>query len=96
MRRSDDRILTTHVGSLIRPRDLLELAAAAKDKPDQRQKFLDAVRAATLDVVKRQISAEKVEYLSIHTALHDKDTISRLKTMFPMLKHIGVAFGYSL
>jgi 5-methyltetrahydropteroyltriglutamate--homocysteine methyltransferase len=57
MRRSDDRILTTHVGSLIRPPELLELAAAARDKPDQQQKFFDAVRAATHDVVKRQISA---------------------------------------
>jgi 5-methyltetrahydropteroyltriglutamate--homocysteine methyltransferase len=57
MRRSDDRILTTHVGSLIRPPELLELAAAARDKPDQRQKYFDAVRTATLDVVKRQISA---------------------------------------
>lgn len=57
MRRSDDRILTTHVGSLIRPPELLELAATARDQPDQRQKFFDAVRTATHDVVKRQISA---------------------------------------
>jgi len=57
MRRSDDRILTTHVGSLIRPPELLELAAAAKDKPGQRPKFFDTVRTATLDAVKRQIAA---------------------------------------
>jgi 5-methyltetrahydropteroyltriglutamate--homocysteine methyltransferase len=57
MRRSDDRILTTHVGSLIRPPELLELAAAAKNNPDRRQKFFDAVRTATLDVVKRQVAA---------------------------------------
>jgi 5-methyltetrahydropteroyltriglutamate--homocysteine methyltransferase len=55
MRRSDDRILATHVGSLIRPPQLLALSAAAKDKPGERQKFFDAVRAATLDVVKRQV-----------------------------------------
>jgi 5-methyltetrahydropteroyltriglutamate--homocysteine methyltransferase len=57
MRRSDDRILTTHVGSLIRPPELLELAAAAKNNSDRRQKFFDAVRTATLDVVKRQVAA---------------------------------------
>jgi len=57
MRRSDDRILTTHVGSLIRPPELLELAAAARDKPGERQKFFDAVRTAILEVVKRQVDA---------------------------------------
>jgi 5-methyltetrahydropteroyltriglutamate--homocysteine methyltransferase len=57
MRRSDDRILTTHVGSLLRPPQLLELAAASKGKPEQQQKFLDSVRSSTLDVVKRQVSA---------------------------------------
>ena len=46
MRRSDGRILTTHVGSLIRPVDLLESDATSKP---------DAVRLATRDVVRRQI-----------------------------------------
>lgn len=57
MRRSDDRILTTHVGSLIRPPELLELAAAARDKPGEQPKFFDAVRTVTLDVVRCQIAA---------------------------------------
>ena len=46
MRRSDGRILTTHVGSLIRPVDLLQSDTASKP---------DAVRAATRDIVRRQL-----------------------------------------
>jgi 5-methyltetrahydropteroyltriglutamate--homocysteine methyltransferase len=57
VKRSEDRILTTHVGSLIRPPELLEAAAAAKEKPDAQRKHLDAVRAATIDVVRRQVEA---------------------------------------
>ncbi len=57
MRRSDDRILTTHVGSIIRTPELRKLAAAAKDNPGEVQKFHDAVRAATNDVVQRQLQA---------------------------------------
>jgi 5-methyltetrahydropteroyltriglutamate--homocysteine methyltransferase len=48
MRRSEDRILTTHVGSLVRPAELLELAPDAKE---------NALRQATLDVVRRQTQA---------------------------------------
>ena len=51
MRRSDDRILTTHVGSIIRTPELRKLAATAKDNPGEVQKFHDAVRTATNDVV---------------------------------------------
>src|SRR5512138_545951 len=57
MRRSDDRILTTHVGSIIRTPELRALAAAAKENPGEVHKFYDAVRAATNDVVKRQLAA---------------------------------------
>jgi methionine synthase II (cobalamin-independent) len=35
MKRSTDRILTTHVGSLVRPPDLLDLSAQAKHGGDQ-------------------------------------------------------------
>ncbi len=54
MKRSDDRILTTHVGSLVRTPELLQAAAAAKEQP---QAYLEAVRRATVDVVKRQVEA---------------------------------------
>jgi len=57
MRRSDDRILTTHVGSLVRPADLLELAAAASDSPRQHERYLDALQQATAAVVARQAQA---------------------------------------
>ena len=56
-RSSDDRILTTHVGSLIRPPNLLQLANAAREKPQEQQKYFDALRRATVDVVKRQTEA---------------------------------------
>ena len=57
MKRSEDRILTTHVGSLVRPPELLQAAAAAKEQPQAQQKYLDAVRWATIDVVKRQVDS---------------------------------------
>jgi 5-methyltetrahydropteroyltriglutamate--homocysteine methyltransferase len=57
VKRSEDRILTTHVGSLVRPPELLEAAAAAKEKPQTQQAYLNAVRRATVDVVKRQVDA---------------------------------------
>jgi 5-methyltetrahydropteroyltriglutamate--homocysteine methyltransferase len=50
MKRSLDRILTTHVGSLIRPADLL---AARQETADQH--YLDTLRQATADVVKKQV-----------------------------------------
>jgi len=58
MQRSDDRILTTHVGSLVRPAELLQAAAGAKEKPQEQQPaYLDALRRATVDVVSRQAKA---------------------------------------
>lgn len=57
MKRSEERILTTHVGSLIRPPELLQAAAAAKEQPQAEPAYLDAMRRATLDAVKRQVEA---------------------------------------
>ena len=51
MKRSESRILTTHVGSLIRPPELIELGA----KADRR--YRDALARATEDVVRRQLDA---------------------------------------
>ena len=50
MKRSSDRILTTHVGSLPRPGDLVELYR--DDAPDGR--LLPRLRSAIADVVRRQ------------------------------------------
>lgn len=57
MKRSDDRILTTHAGSLVRPPDLLEAAAAFRDDPAQAGAYLSTLRRATADVVRRQAAA---------------------------------------
>jgi 5-methyltetrahydropteroyltriglutamate--homocysteine methyltransferase len=54
MRRSTDRILTTHVGSLIRPRELLEQAATARQQPQHQPRYEQALRQATADVVRQQ------------------------------------------
>ena len=57
MKRSDTRILTTHVGSLIRPSELVELGKAAHDNPQGERRYRDALARATADVVRRQVEA---------------------------------------
>jgi 5-methyltetrahydropteroyltriglutamate--homocysteine methyltransferase len=57
MQRSTDRILTTHVGSLVRPRELLQLATAARERAAEMPRYVEALRAATATVVKQQIEA---------------------------------------
>lgn len=57
MRRSEDRILTTHVGSLIRPKELLDLAAAAKDSGENQDRYEAFLRRAVEDVVRKQTAA---------------------------------------
>ena len=57
MKRSDQRILTTHVGSLIRPPELVQFAAAARENPHAERRYRDALERATTDVVQRQIDA---------------------------------------
>jgi 5-methyltetrahydropteroyltriglutamate--homocysteine methyltransferase len=58
MKRSTDRILTTHTGSLPRPPDLVEMIRAneAGDLAD-RAAFNERVRAAVAEVVRRQAEA---------------------------------------
>ena len=58
MRRSTDKILTTHTGSLPRPAKVVELLLAEKDKPGASRAALDAaVDDAVADVVQKQIEA---------------------------------------
>src|SRR5215475_14118809 len=57
MRRSHDRILTTHVGSLVRPAELLQLAAETRDRPLERYRYVDALQEATARVVAQQAEA---------------------------------------
>ena len=56
MKRSSDRILTTHVGSLPRPDDLLALMAARIDgEPVDDAAYESTLRRATGDIVDKQI-----------------------------------------
>jgi hypothetical protein len=58
MQRSFDRIYTTHVGSLARPRALLDLMkAAAEGRAVDPAELAEAERRAVTDVVARQRSA---------------------------------------
>jgi 5-methyltetrahydropteroyltriglutamate--homocysteine methyltransferase len=54
MKRSEHRILTTHVGSLIRPQELRELAADSQQDPAKRELYHSALRNAVAEVVKQQ------------------------------------------
>jgi 5-methyltetrahydropteroyltriglutamate--homocysteine methyltransferase len=58
MKRSTDRILTTHAGSLARPPDLLDmLRAKASDQPYDPEALAGRVRTAVAEVVRKQIDA---------------------------------------
>src|SRR5215472_5901148 len=58
MQRSTERILTTHVGSLARPHDLLEaMREKEHGRPYDPARFTEMVTAAVRDVVRRQAEA---------------------------------------
>jgi 5-methyltetrahydropteroyltriglutamate--homocysteine methyltransferase len=58
MKRSDRRILTTHVGSLIRPAELLRAGEdARKDGTAQKQRYEQTLHAHVADIVKKQAEA---------------------------------------
>jgi 5-methyltetrahydropteroyltriglutamate--homocysteine methyltransferase len=58
MQRSTERILSTHVGSLARPHDLLEMMREKEhDRPYDPARFAGLISAAVLDVVRRQAAA---------------------------------------
>jgi 5-methyltetrahydropteroyltriglutamate--homocysteine methyltransferase len=58
MKRSTDRILTTHVGGLIRPPDLQEfLRAKQEGKPVDQRAYEQCLRAAVAAIVRRQADA---------------------------------------
>jgi 5-methyltetrahydropteroyltriglutamate--homocysteine methyltransferase len=58
MKRSTERILTTHVGSLARPIELLDVMRAREHgQPYDAAGYADVVRAAVADVVRRQAHA---------------------------------------
>jgi 5-methyltetrahydropteroyltriglutamate--homocysteine methyltransferase len=53
MKRSEHRILTTHVGSLVRPKELRDLAPAGQEPKDP-VKYNTALCQATVEVVRKQ------------------------------------------
>jgi 5-methyltetrahydropteroyltriglutamate--homocysteine methyltransferase len=58
MKRSTDRILTTHTGSLPRPDDLLEMIdARERGVPYDEQAFQDRVHTAVASIVRQQVEA---------------------------------------
>ena len=57
MKRSVDRILTTHVGSLIRPAELLERGEERLSGESAEGAKADALTRATEDVIRRQLEA---------------------------------------
>ena len=57
MKRSERRILTTHVGSLVRPPELKALAQSGMDRPEDVARtsgFIETLHRATSEVVKKQ------------------------------------------
>jgi 5-methyltetrahydropteroyltriglutamate--homocysteine methyltransferase len=56
MKRSTNRILTTHAGSLARPKDLLEMMdAKLRGKPYDRDAYAKRIRGAVADAVRKQV-----------------------------------------
>ena len=54
MKRSTDRIRTTHTGSLIRPPELLRLGEAAQEDPTKEAAYQNALRNEVAEVVRKQ------------------------------------------
>jgi 5-methyltetrahydropteroyltriglutamate--homocysteine methyltransferase len=58
MKRSTDRILTTHCGSLARPKDLLDLMKAkVNGEPYDETAFTQRVRSAVTEVIRKQVES---------------------------------------
>jgi 5-methyltetrahydropteroyltriglutamate--homocysteine methyltransferase len=54
MKRSAERILTTHVGSIPRPQKLRDLAAVAHESAESKQRYEELLRGSVDEVVKMQ------------------------------------------
>ncbi|HEV7715680.1 MAG TPA: hypothetical protein VGO53_08790, partial [Steroidobacteraceae bacterium] len=57
MIRSNDRILTTHVGSIVRPKALLDLANQSIGPPADPVQYAELLRESVADIVQRQAAA---------------------------------------
>lgn len=54
MKRSQDRILTTHVGSLPRPQEMLALSGSRSGPPKDMKQYREVMRQCIAEVVKKQ------------------------------------------
>ena len=57
MKRSEERILTTHVGSIVRPESLLSLGNQADGPPKDPAVYAAVLQAAVKEVVRKQVTA---------------------------------------
>jgi 5-methyltetrahydropteroyltriglutamate--homocysteine methyltransferase len=57
MKRSENRILTTHVGSIVRPQHLRDLAAVAGESAENKKRYLQALGESVAEIVKMQAQA---------------------------------------
>src|SRR3984957_896699 len=57
MKRSDNRILTTHVGSIVRPQRLREITSAAGESAENKKRYEQVLRESVAEVVKMQAQA---------------------------------------
>ncbi|HXA76728.1 MAG TPA: cobalamin-independent methionine synthase II family protein [Candidatus Acidoferrales bacterium] len=57
MKRSENRILTTHVGSIVRPQPLRDLAAAAGESAENKERYEQGLRESVAEIVKLQAKA---------------------------------------
>ena len=56
MKRSTERILTTHVGSLTRPLEIIDaMRARVNQEPYDRESFAASLRKGVSEVVRRQV-----------------------------------------
>src|SRR5439155_10632168 len=79
MKRSTDRILTTHAGSLARPKDLLEIMdAKLYGKPYDRDAYVKRVRTAVADVVRKQVECG----IDSHRLIAPKASLLLLLSLF--------------
>jgi 5-methyltetrahydropteroyltriglutamate--homocysteine methyltransferase len=57
MKRSEKRILTTHVGSIVRPQRLREITPAAGESAEHKKRYEEVLRESVAEVVKMQAQA---------------------------------------
>ena len=69
MKRSEERILTTHVGSLIRPAELMAAGEAARGGgPGAEADYLELLQSVTAEVVKNRPKPVSILSMTANTA----------------------------